>query len=306
MTPEAHDVRADEPTPAAASLGPALLVGLAAAVVGSLVGWGVLWTSARDLSLRIADTHGIEIPVEVDPARAVAFGLLVAGLALLARVLAQGRAGTWRGSAAVVGGSLIAWTIAAWILLGADYANPAWAGPLSPLDVTFSASGEIARVASVGAFAGPLTALCGIVAGAWSGAVRPAPLRAQARDRFDRLYGRTAAVFVGGAVLVGLAGTWALSVGPVSELGDLTSMWTLAETPFATTLAAATVAWTISGRRRGTTVLLLVAATALLTGDLLSSYGYPPKVAAVMLGIATVLVASTWRPLADTLRRLTL
>jgi hypothetical protein len=242
--PEVPAVLEDEPTTAGASLGPGLLVGLAAAVVGSLVGWGLLWTSAREMSLRIAETHAIELPVEVDPARAVAFGMLVAGLALLARLLAQGRAGTWRGSAAVVGGALIAWTTAAWILLGADYADPAWADPLSPLDVSFSASGEIARVASVGAFAGPLTALCGIVAGAWSGArgsVRPAPLRAQARDRFDRLYGRTAAVFVGGAVLVGLAGTWALSVGPVSELGDLTSMGTLAETPLADTLRRLTL-----------------------------------------------------------------
>jgi len=281
------------------------LVAFAAGAAGATSGWALLWWGQLDLVRHIARVTGITGAPEVDQNHAVAFGALVAGLALLAWLLASRPGASARRSHVLIGGTLVAWTLAAWLLVPVPV--PAWwPGPVEP--ATFGDQGNLVRSAAPAAYLGPLVVLVVIVAAVRAGSRFGAGiLEDEVADPRppSRMASRVASGLVGAASLVGIVGVAALVLVQWSsgawEWADLTS---LTGRQFVLASAAAAVAWVVSGTARGTAILVLVATVAVLGGDLAAESPY--QAGAALLGIATAAVASARRPLAVMLDRLTL
>ena len=210
-------------------------------------------------------------------------------------------------------GAFVAWVTAVWITMTRLTLD--WPGPVAP--VSCVDQGDVgcamARVFSVEAFGGPLTILVVLAGAAWSGvrfAARRAPGATVASDpaapavrvpRSTTTSDLAARVLIGGATVVVLAGFATLVLLAWADALGGPAWAELASPPFLTLLVAAVVAWTASGSGRGTVVLALVAAV------LLARPVDPPvplAALAVLLGITSVLLASSHRPVAAMLRRM--
>lgn len=284
-----------------------LLVALAAGAVATASGWGLLQWWQRDLRHHIAAVTGITTAPWIEPRDAAAFGGLVAGLALLSWLLASRPGMTFLRSLVVhTGGPFVAWAVAAWFLVPTG-APLWWSGPVLP--AILDDHGQVARSAAPAAYLGPLVSLVAI---ATSVAVAS---RHTTREAFvdesagstppSRATSRVASGLVGAGALVGLAGVAALVLaGWSSDTWAWSDLDALADRPFVLAGVVACVAWRVSGAARGNAILVLVAAVAVLSGDLATESPY--VAGAALLGIATAVVASARRPLAITLDRLRL
>ena len=282
-----------------------MLVASAAGAAGAASGWALLWWGQLDLVRHIAQMTGINEAPEADPNHAVTFGALVAGLALLAWLLASRPGAKARRSSVLIGGTLVAWTLAAWLLVLVPV--PAWwPGPVEP--AIFGDQGELVRSAAPSAYLGPLVVLVVIVAAVRVGSRFGAGIledeAAHPRPP-SRMSSRAASGLAGAASLVGIVGVATLDLVQRSsgawEWADLAS---LTGRQFVLTAAAAAVAWVVSGAARGTAILVVAATAAVLGGDLAAESPY--ETGAALLGIATAAVATAHRPLAAALDRLTL
>jgi hypothetical protein len=283
-----------------------LLVALAAGAVATASGWGLLQWWQRDLLHHLAEVTGITTAPWVEPHDAAAFGGQVAGLALLSWLLASRPGAAILRSLVHTGGPLVAWTVAAWLLVP-SVASLWWPGPVPP--ALLDAHGQVARSAAPAAYLGPLVSLVAIAA---SVAVAS---RRTTREGFvdesagskppSRAASRVASGLVGAGTLVGLAGVAALVLaGWSSGTWAWSDLDALADRPFVLAAAVACVAWRVSGAAHGNAILVLVAAVAVLSGDLATASPY--LAGAALLGIATASVASAHRPLATALDRLRL
>lgn len=293
-----------------------LLVALAAGTAGTASGWALLWWEQLDLVRHIAQVTSIHAVPEVDQHHAVGFGSLVAGLALLAWLLASRPGQAARRSFALVGGTLLAWTVIAWFLLPAAVAMWWWPGPVLP--VTFPDSNArftdpgvaLVHSAAPAAYLGPLVVLIAIVAAVWAGsriAASGEVTDVSADPRVpSRMSSRVASGLIGAGVLVGIGGITALvfaqwQAGASDRSTVLTS---LADRQVLLAATATAVAWLVSGTARGTATLVLVATAAVVGEDLTSQS--PLQAGAALLTIVTASIAAARRPLATAVDRLTL
>ena len=293
-----------------------LLVALAAGTAGTASGWALLWWEQLDLVHRIAQVTWFDAVPEVDQHHAYGFGSLVAGLALLAWLLASRRGAPARRSLALVGGTFVAWTVIAWFLLPATVSVGWWPGPVVP--VTYPDSNalfsdpDVALVhsAAPAAFLGPLVVLIAIVAAAWVGS-RVAASREITDVSGDppvpsRMASRMASGLVGAGVLVGIGGVAALVFTRWSAIlpEGTTVLTSLADRQVLLAAIATVVAWLVSGTARGTATLVLVATAAVVGEDLTSESLL--QTGAALLTIVTASIATARRSLAAALDRLTL
>ena len=283
-----------------------MLVALAAGVVGTASGWGLLQWWQRDQRHHIAEVTGITTAPWIEPHDAATFGGLVAGLALLSWLLASRPGVTMRRLLVHTGGPFVAWTAAAWLLVPTG-APLWWPGPVPP--AIFDDQGQLARSAAPAVYLGPLVSLVAIVATVAVASRRRAPEgfvdESAGSTPPSRAASRVASGLIGGGTLVGLAGVAALVLaGWSSGTWAWSDLDALADRPFVLAATVAGVAWRVSGAARGHAILVLVAAVAVLSGDLATESPY--LAGAALLGVATASVASARRPLATTLDRLRL
>ncbi len=288
---------------------------LAAGLIGAGLAWLLLSRELAAMSASFREATGVELGIGIGASAGQIrdYGLLVAGLGLLAWLLAARPGTTWLRSALVACGTFAVWVAVVWGTM-ADLTMD-WPGPVAPISCTDQ--GEVgcamARVASPEAFAGPVTVLVVLLGATWLG------VRFSTRRRSEDEPGQAPAapaaeaaassavpdlaarVLVGGATLLGLAGVAALLLLAWAGLGAGSAWSELASAPYLTTVLAVLVAWTVSGSGRGTTVLVLVAAVLLVRP---LDPPVPLGALAVLLGIVTAVIASARRPVAELLRRM--
>ena len=294
-----------------------VLTAAAAGLLGAVVAWLLL---SRELAASTASylaQTGEDLGIGMGSYSALItyFGMLVAGLGLLAWLMAARPGTTWLRSAFVACGAFVAWVTAAWVTVNSNSLSMDWPGPVAPISCVDQGDVGCAMVRelSVGAFAGPLTIVVVLVGATWFGARfgtgrgpvdTPASVPAAPGDRVPGSAAITvlaANVLVGGATLVGLAGVATLLMLAWAGLGMGSDWYELASAPFLTTVLAALVAWAASGSGRGTGVLVLVAAVLLVRP---TDPAVPLGALAILLGVVTVVLASTHRPVAALLRRM--
>jgi hypothetical protein len=285
-----------------------LLVAFAAGALGATSGWALLWWEQLDLVRHIAQVTGIHAVPEVDQHHAVGFGSLVAGLALLAWLLASRPGVPARRSFALVGGTFVAWTVIAWFLL--HVAGSVWwwwwPGPVLP----DNPGDNMVHLAAPAAYLGPLVVLIAIVMSVWVGsrfATSDGPTDGSAGLPVpSRVASRAASGLVGVGVLVGIGGVAALAFAQWSALvpEGTTALTALADRQILLAVVATGSAWLVSGNGHGTATLVLVATAAVVGEDLTSESLL--QVASALLTIVTALVALARQPLAAAFDRLTL
>ena len=200
------------------------------------------------------------------------------------------------------------WVAGTWALMSSS--SVYWPGPIAPIWCLHTGDVGCGPTQGVSAevLAGPLAILVVLVGATWLGArfatghPGPAEPASEPADPGGPIAASTPPrLLVGGATVIGLAGVAALTqLAWVGIIGS--TAWTeLSSAPFLPTVLAVLTAWAVSGSGRGTTRLALVAALLLIRP--MDAPAIAPGPVAALVGIATVVIASAHRPLAERLRR---
>jgi len=302
---------AEEPAlrkPGSARLGHPVTALLVAAVAGvGATAWAAywLWLELRRwntlLLEQLTDKRGEVaaadwVPLGGVPLRqAVDFGILAAGLVLLAWLLGARTGLGPRRAPALVAAVEGLWTLAAIALFALPQAWPAWPGFSAPVE--FGDDGLVELAPSVPAFAGPVVIVLLSAAAAWLGS-RATPPAPRPRHRAGSWFAAVGVALGLGAYVAVIAWVW-----QTTDLGPW-SATQLVEWPFVALVLTVLVAWAVSGKGEATSALVALAATMLLWFAVFGSQAMATSVLLIPLGLLTVVAAATHRQLGETLHRL--
>lgn len=291
----------DRPQPAATPQPPALhglaqlLTCVAVGTIAGLAAFGWAWLWLRQELADLAAALGVptpEVPTEV----AVNFAVVTGSLVVLAWLLGARTALSAARAAALVAGSVVAWTAVAYLLFVVDQ-YPAWPGFEGPFVASEKGILAFEVAPTWAAFAGPFAVLVLTTTAAWLGTRARRPTAAPPGNRWGTALAAMA-VTLGVGLYTGLqVALWpseVLGAWPANELVG----W-----PFVSLGLATAVAWVTSGRGPWAVALSVLAAIGLLyygsgTSDALIT------VFTIPVGVATVAIAAAHRPLARALARL--
>jgi len=227
--------------------------------------------------------------------QAVDFGILAAGLVLLAWLLGARTGLGPRRAPALVAAVGAVWTVAAFALFALSQAWPAWPGFSVP--VGFGDDGLVELAPSVPAFAGPVVVVLLSAAAAWLGS-RATPATPRPRHRAGSWFAAVGVALGLGTYVAVIAWAWQMTdLGPWSATQ-------LVEWPFVALVLAVLVAWAVSGNGKATSALVALAATMLLWYAVFRENSDPTRFLLFALGLLTVVAAATHRQLGETLHRL--